>query len=473
MKISERLYELRRKAGLSQEELAEKIGVSRQAVGKWENGASVPELEKLLSLSEFYGIGIGELIGAEPPSAVPPPPSEPEDAPVQESSGPDPAALEDLLQSLGENQRAGNLRAKKQRKYLWCALAAVLGATIVVTVVLFVRLADLQSRLSSLNSLLVFTQNSLSDSITRMQSSVAGLLEEQYSLFTSLDYTLSLDEDSGSILVTITAVPKTLTDTTDIRFTVHRGKESFSAEGIIEDGVCKAELLIPPSTLAPGSGTDLTLALRLYESSGNGGIPEYNLDYSAYGSWLTPATDALPLTVYFTDGGAVTQRDVGSIVVGLDEILPSRRLNWYSGSAQDGSVTGLLVMKGDSGSVTSARVIVYSGLQKLYDQDLALSWDEHFALPEEYLHGPTFSTADGQAALVRPAGDLGGAYSQELTLDFSDAAEGDRLLAFLELTDEHGIKYLGILFTGRPREESDLTLRDFTHVLRPVLDAEN
>ncbi len=67
MKLNERLFELRRRAGLSQEELADKVGVSRQAVGKWENGASMPELDKLLALSEFYHVPIGELLGVETP----------------------------------------------------------------------------------------------------------------------------------------------------------------------------------------------------------------------------------------------------------------------------------------------------------------------------------------------------------------------------------------------------------------------
>ena len=48
MKLCEKLYELRRAAGLSQEELAERLSVSRQAVSKWENGAAQPELSKLI-----------------------------------------------------------------------------------------------------------------------------------------------------------------------------------------------------------------------------------------------------------------------------------------------------------------------------------------------------------------------------------------------------------------------------------------
>ena len=56
MKLSEKLYQLRRRQGLSQEQAAERLGVSRQAVSKWENGASVPEADKLAALSRLYGV---------------------------------------------------------------------------------------------------------------------------------------------------------------------------------------------------------------------------------------------------------------------------------------------------------------------------------------------------------------------------------------------------------------------------------
>lgn len=59
--LSEKIYKLRRKSGLSQEQLAEKIGVSRQAISKWEGGSSTPELDKLMALSEFFNLTIDEL----------------------------------------------------------------------------------------------------------------------------------------------------------------------------------------------------------------------------------------------------------------------------------------------------------------------------------------------------------------------------------------------------------------------------
>ena len=61
--LSETIYRLRRRAGLSQEQLAETIGVSRQAISKWESGTSTPELDKLLALSECFHVTLDELTG--------------------------------------------------------------------------------------------------------------------------------------------------------------------------------------------------------------------------------------------------------------------------------------------------------------------------------------------------------------------------------------------------------------------------
>lgn len=56
MKLSEKIAGERKKQGWSQEELAERLGVSRQAVSKWESGQSVPDLTKLLGLSKVFGV---------------------------------------------------------------------------------------------------------------------------------------------------------------------------------------------------------------------------------------------------------------------------------------------------------------------------------------------------------------------------------------------------------------------------------
>ena len=64
MSTKDVLFELRTKAGLSQEELAEKVFVTRQAVSRWENGETVPNTETLKLLSELYNVSIDTLLGS-------------------------------------------------------------------------------------------------------------------------------------------------------------------------------------------------------------------------------------------------------------------------------------------------------------------------------------------------------------------------------------------------------------------------
>lgn len=65
--IGEIIYTLRTQKNLSQEGLADLLEVSRQSISKWETNASTPELDKLIRLSEVFGISLDELIGRESP----------------------------------------------------------------------------------------------------------------------------------------------------------------------------------------------------------------------------------------------------------------------------------------------------------------------------------------------------------------------------------------------------------------------
>ena len=67
MSFADRLKEARRISGLSQEELAEQLDVSRQAVGKWEQGQSYPEVEKLISLCAVLNTSMDALMADELP----------------------------------------------------------------------------------------------------------------------------------------------------------------------------------------------------------------------------------------------------------------------------------------------------------------------------------------------------------------------------------------------------------------------
>ena len=67
MNIEERIQELRKCRGLSQEQLADVLGVSRQAVSKWESGQSLPEIDKLIAMSQLYETTTDYILKGESP----------------------------------------------------------------------------------------------------------------------------------------------------------------------------------------------------------------------------------------------------------------------------------------------------------------------------------------------------------------------------------------------------------------------
>ena len=67
--FGQRFSRLRKQRGLTQEELGERFGISGQAVSKWENDASMPDISILPELSDVLGVSLNELLGKEEPAA--------------------------------------------------------------------------------------------------------------------------------------------------------------------------------------------------------------------------------------------------------------------------------------------------------------------------------------------------------------------------------------------------------------------
>ncbi len=359
MKLNERLFELRRKAGLSQEELADKIGVSRQAVGKWENGASVPELDKLLSLSDFYQLSIGQLLGVEAPAQTA------AEAPAVEP-GPavDTGELEALLRGLGEGQKAAEHRAKRQRGYLWGALGIAAAAIVAVAVIFGSRMADLKGQIGGLNQLVVFTQNSLSDSIDGMRGTIAGLLEEQNRLFSDWSCeTLDYDAPSGLLTVRAAVTPKSLGRDMTARLSLVSDEtdEAVEAEAELENGVFSAVIQAPEGS---------------------------------YTLWAVLIED-----------GTETRGQAGSVTVTPGQLAEVYGVQWFRGpaqSAQEGDgftwePRGLLVIDPRTDRpLASAEITVRVGGQIVNTIPLDLAgpanWYAGYTLPEDILSVSTSLT---------------------------------------------------------------------------------
>ena len=62
MNFNEKLIELRKKEGLSQDEMGERLGVSRQTISKWELAQSYPDFQRLVAISDYFGLSLDELV---------------------------------------------------------------------------------------------------------------------------------------------------------------------------------------------------------------------------------------------------------------------------------------------------------------------------------------------------------------------------------------------------------------------------
>ena len=77
MILADKIMQLRKKAGWSQEELAEQLGVTRQSVSKWEGAQSLPDLEKILQMSRLFGVSTDFLLKDELEAESPDPAGRP------------------------------------------------------------------------------------------------------------------------------------------------------------------------------------------------------------------------------------------------------------------------------------------------------------------------------------------------------------------------------------------------------------
>ena len=202
MTLGQRIGECRKKMSLSQEGLGEKLGVSRQAISKWEADGAVPEVDKLIGMSRLFGVSVGWLLGIEE-----------EAAPEQK-----PEISEDLLRKIEEIVL--RYRPRKQpmsgEKKVLIALVAVLALCVG---------GSWLSRWRTESSMLAFTQaqvENINEQNANIQAqlnllserldSMANAEEEQAKLLSDYSFTVEPDADEPMAKVSFSAVPKNWTE---------------------------------------------------------------------------------------------------------------------------------------------------------------------------------------------------------------------------------------------------------------------
>lgn len=126
MNIAERLKDLRKEAGYSQEQVAELLNVSRQAVSKWESAQGYPDIENIIKLAQMYEVSTDYLLlGEEPPALT----ADETDIPETE-----------IPQSENQSKREMSPETKKTIRII-AIIVAVIGASAVFTVFLIAALS--------------------------------------------------------------------------------------------------------------------------------------------------------------------------------------------------------------------------------------------------------------------------------------------------------------------------------------------
>lgn len=203
MNLAERIYTLRTERGLSQLELAEALDVSRQSISKWETGAAVPELDKLLAMSRFFGLTVGALLGVEEGT---------ESAPDGEADSGEltPQQIK-MVQEIVDRYLAALPENAPRKPKRWVKVLAVAAA---IALVLGVRSMRTMSRqidsLSNQTGNLYYRIDNLNSSIYSISDRVAEALKEQNSLTVDYDAQVTrADLVSGAVDISFRAMPRT------------------------------------------------------------------------------------------------------------------------------------------------------------------------------------------------------------------------------------------------------------------------
>lgn len=255
--LGRRIQEGRRAAGLSQESLGERLGVSRQAVSKWESDASVPDLENLIAMSRIFGVTIGALLGVEPPEA----PSE-GDAPESPGDGAEDAApvgeLTDrelaAVEAIAQKYLEAVQRPRWSRRKKLAAVAGACAAGLLIVLILNGIFSSLGRRLDQVQDQANYIQSSVSSQIGSLTGQLSDLLKAQNSIISGYDIRVadySLEDRAWYLTASVT--PREYTEGTVVTFTARAdsGETSSSPPAQNEGGIFTVENWAVPMDESP------------------------------------------------------------------------------------------------------------------------------------------------------------------------------------------------------------------------------
>lgn len=221
MSIGQRIAQKRKERGLSQEALGEQLGVSRQAIYKWESDSALPEIEKLIALSRIFSVSVGWLLGEEENSA-----SEPGELTEEQLR---------MVQEIVDRYLAAQPEPApppapqpRRKRWPWVTAAALLT---ILFVSLFVQLGSLSRQFDDLNSTVYSFQTHFQAEVYGDISSITDRMEEILQGQNNLvaDYSVDIAETdltADTVTFAVRAVPKTYQEGMTALFVAKSGQDT-------------------------------------------------------------------------------------------------------------------------------------------------------------------------------------------------------------------------------------------------------
>lgn len=250
MTMGQRIALKRREMGLSQEGLGERLGVSRQAIYKWESDAALPEIEKLVNLSREFSVSVGWLLGEEDEAAEKRELTPEQLRMVEEIVGRYlsalPAAAEVTEKELPKEADAEPETPPKKRRWPWVVAALVLIATFSS---LFSRLDGLRQEYRNLQSSVYNIQSSVDQQIGTITRRVEEVLQSQNALTAEQSAQIAdIDYRANTLTVEARAVPRTYVEGMTAEFLLISDGETVTVPGTMGENHAFTASLTGPLT---------------------------------------------------------------------------------------------------------------------------------------------------------------------------------------------------------------------------------
>ena len=276
MQIAERIQQLRKAAGYSQEKLAELLHVSRQAVSKWESGATMPTLDNLVELSKLFNVGVNELLAAGTENG------EIRDAAAVSTEG---------FCALIAGMQAQLKRLKREHVLSIVGMASIVLLAMLGGILLFNRQSDavgqqiaaLSGRIDSIQFTAAQGAKSI-DTTTPWQAQDSLVADYSYSV-------AEYDPFTGQVTLHITATPRNYTEGMTAVFSAAAGMDIVEADGVLTAGrAFQCSITLPVNS-----------EMRLSAGFQKDGETQTQLLETVYG-----LKERYQMTVWLTHNGSVT-----------------------------------------------------------------------------------------------------------------------------------------------------------------------